>query len=130
MHETLGNAYRQFSARMQEKNRLPEALDAAICAERVAPGPRSALQAGLVYARLGRFTEAIVRFEKVVAAEADNIVAWTCLGECRLGLLQYDAGLTALLQAIALDKPATHPHGRRARALIVRTSKQLNGARS
>jgi tetratricopeptide (TPR) repeat protein len=83
------------------------------------------LALGLVAAKQRDYASAVAAYVRALEIAPNDIACWTDLGELLLALLDLPGAARALSRAIALDKDATHPHGRRARALVARTLKQL-----
>jgi tetratricopeptide (TPR) repeat protein len=89
------------------------------------------LALGSIYQRLGMLEESFNHYESAVQLYAEDIVAWTNLGEVALDLAtrlvspdpeaaarRFEQAVEALSTAIALDGDGRHPSGLRARALV------------
>ena len=76
---------------------------------------------GAARGRQKKLTEAKVAYERAVALRPNDIVTLTDLGEVEIQLMEYEKAAGYLRRALELDPKATHPSGRRARAVVGRT---------
>ena len=128
---------RQTLQREETPNPLPLAA-AAIHNKRWAdalPLAKAALQreesfeawvlCGIAQARLKDLREAITCFQKALEKKPSDLQTWVDLGECSLGINDFQRAGMALGRAIDLDPNGTHPAGRRARVLAGRAIVKL-----
>ncbi len=107
---------------------MPEAYLALQAAARGAP-KQAPYWAALcaIGMRLGHAEQAIAAAKQALALNPNDVQTWVNLGELLLQRLDYAAAAQALEKALTLDPKGEQPASMRARALVLRTSKQLNG---
>jgi cytochrome c-type biogenesis protein CcmH/NrfG len=81
---------------------------------------------GVSFAKQKYFRLAAECFERALALRPNDVESWVWLGESMISMLDYEGAATALRRALQLDPQATHPAGRRARAVVGRTIRKLS----
>jgi len=76
---------------------------------------------GAARAKQKKLAEAEPAYERALSLRPNDITSLTDLGEVQVQLMAYDKAAAHLRKALELDPTATHPSGRRARAVIGRT---------
>jgi len=80
---------------------------------------------GVASARRGLGKQAIEALTYVIVREPYDARYWTYLAEAQLELLDHEGASTSLERACELDPEAKDAFGKRSRALIARTRKEL-----
>ncbi len=76
-------------------------------------------------ARMRDYPGAQRAYERALKIDPQHTSSWTSLGELHLAQHQFKQATAALQKAMSLDPDATHPAGRRARALVGKAIAQL-----